>query len=252
MTSSVASKKPQAGRRPAILILARSGSLSIKNKNLASGPEVGGRSLVERAIETAVLTIGHEVGRLNLFYEDVFVYTDDEYTRILSERCGAVGVPRPKKLSKPTQSSEDVVAHFLKTADLEFAPDPLCLLQLTSPFVVPDDLLGALELYQEPQYDSAVTATKFHRFLGLGGTTGIWEQLYPRGRPRRQDMAETWMESGMFYLAERDAWLRGSRFGRSPGIVEISDPNRCIEVDEPDDLAAAQALSAVYDGHWRE
>ena len=230
-----------------ILILARSGSLSIENKNLACGPGVGGMSLVERAIRTAVDSLGQVRG--GMAFENACVYSDDPDTLDLARTLGATAVPRPKDLCGAEQSSEEVVQAFIRnrrTVGL-LEPDPICLYQLTSPFVTVDDLLRTLDVYQEERYDSAVTASKFFRFLGLGGTTNVWEQMWPKGRPRRQEMASVWQETGMLYLAPSSAWMKGSRFGESPGIVKISDPNRCIEVDELNDLLAAQALSAAYD-----
>jgi len=243
-SSKISKTTPDVATYPTVVILARAGSKGIKAKNIQ---KVGGFSLVERSIITSMRSRFGEEG-------DVFVYSDCEKTLQIADKHGAIALEREAEWATDEQGSEEIVAHFLDNYhDFIFPPDPVCLVQPTSPFLRPDDLNEGLKVFESADYDSAISATRFHGFIGLGGSTNTWEAICPRGRPRRQEMTPLWLETGMFYLARREDWLAGRRFGDAPGIVEVEDSWRAVEVDDPVDLAAARCLSKIYDrGTWVE
>ncbi len=235
-------EKGTTGMYPIIVILAKAESEGVKGKN-STGVKVGGLSLLGRAVTTSGLSK----------FGDVYVYSDCPKALDLSAELGAIPVHRPAHWATLDQGSEEVVAHFLSITRFDRRPDPVCLVQLTSPFLRVEDLNRAFDTIEDEDYDSAVAASRFHGYLGIGGTSGIWEAISPKTRKLRQDMQTIWLETGMFYLADREQWISGSRFGETPKIIEIEDPNRGIEIDTMEDLAAARSLARVYDKNtWVE
>mgnify|MGYP000946277880 CR=1 FL=1 len=114
------------------LIPARSGSNSIKDKNIKL---LNGKPLIEYRIQTA----------LSLSKNDhVWVSTDSQLYADISVKCGAT-IPfiRPGLLSTDNASSMDVVLHAMQHAEINnYNFDFICLLEPTSPFVYIEDILN--------------------------------------------------------------------------------------------------------------
>jgi len=219
-------------RSALVVIPARGGSKGIPGKNLQT---VGGLTLVGRAVRTARAAI--TVGR-------VVVSTDDPAIAQEARRHGADVVERPAELSGDTASSESAVLHALDA--LADDPEITVLLQCTSPFVDPADLDAAITAVAEAVHDVVVAVTPTHDFQWtLDGDT-----VRPVGhsidnRPRRQERAPHFRETGAFY-AMRTAGLRtaGTRFFGDIGIRPV-DPDTSLEIDEPGDLERARRLAAA-------
>ena len=84
------------------IIPARGGSKGIPNKNLA---EVGGQSLVTRAINSAV-----QSGVVDV----VVVSSDDPTILEAAANAGAIAIQRPADLATDTAAIEDATAHALQ------------------------------------------------------------------------------------------------------------------------------------------
>jgi len=226
--------------RVVAVIPARAGSKGIPGKNLR---QVGGRSLVRRAVESA------RAARL----VDAVVVSTDEGPRgdaIAAEAtaAGARVVRRPAELAGDEASSESALLHALdalRAADEE--PEVLVFLQATSPFIDPADLDDAVARVRAGA-DSVFAATPSHAFLwrtdGSGRAVAVNHDAATR--PRRQDREPEYRETGAFTVL-RVAGFRAHRH-RFFGRVEIAlvDQRFAIDIDEPADLALADAL--VPDG----
>src|SRR5437867_10217739 len=96
--------------RVLVLVPARGGSSRVPRKNLAV---LGGRTLVRRALETA-LAAG--------CFERVALSSDDD--EILAEANGldVVALPRPAELATETSRAGDVALHALEELDDPSAP----------------------------------------------------------------------------------------------------------------------------------
>ncbi|MCZ4149531.1 acylneuraminate cytidylyltransferase, partial [Escherichia coli] len=87
------------------IIPARGGSKGIRLKNLR---EIGGKSLLGRAIESA---------RSAAAVSDVVVSTDHEQIKAEALRYGARVIDRPADIAGDTASSESVLLHALANAE---------------------------------------------------------------------------------------------------------------------------------------
>ena len=126
------------------LIPARGGSRRVERKNLA---EIGGRTLVRRALETALASRCLEAVALS-----------SEDAEILAEADGLEGVARierPAELAGDGSLAIDVVQHALAALDESY--DAVAVIQATSPFTLPEDVCGCVELLERTGAGSAVT-----------------------------------------------------------------------------------------------
>jgi N-acylneuraminate cytidylyltransferase len=216
------------------IILARSGSKGIPNKNLQ---KIGGQSLLELSVKKALSV--KEI-------DEVYVSSDSDEYLTHAEFAGALPIKRPAEIADDTSSSEEAISHAISIwEDSENLPDIICFLQCTSPFMTGEDISGTLKKLLVDSADSAFAAIPFHGFL-WGDTNG---ELTPVGhtaavRVRRQDMAPRFLETGAVYVFRTSGFLRHrSRFfGKvTPYIMNVS---RALEIDTPDDLKLATYLSS--------
>lgn len=220
--------------RVVCVIPARGGSKGVPGKNLA---RVGGRPLVVRAIRAAQLASS---------ISEVLVSTDDPDIAAVARAAGARVVLRPDELSGDTASSESALLHALgQLADL---PEVTVFVQCTSPFIDPADLDAAVRRITDDQADAVFAALESHEFqwaesdgqvFGVGHSAAF--------RPRRQDRAPHYRETGAFYVMRTAGLLEhGHRFfGRI--AVQAVPAAHAIEVDTTTDLEMVRALARVVD-----
>ncbi|HEX2317261.1 MAG TPA: acylneuraminate cytidylyltransferase [Thermomonospora sp.] len=219
----------------ACVIPARGGSKGIPRKNLAL---VGGRPLVVRAVTAALAAPRVDV---------VVVSTDDAEIASVAAAAGARVVMRPEDLSGDTASSESALLHALD--QLGSDPEVTVMVQCTSPFIDPADLDAAVGLVLDGRADSVFSGLETHEFqwrsVGDRGVTGVGHD--PAHRPRRQDRAPHYRETGAFYVM-RTSGLREHRH-RFFGRIEVQrvPAAHAVEVDEPADLDLVRALATVAD-----
>lgn len=217
------------------IIPARGGSKGIPLKNLR---EVGGVSLLGRAVDTAV-----QASRV----DDVIVSTDHpDIAREASEH-GARTVARPEDLSGDTASSESALLHVL--SGLDHQPEVVVFIQATSPFIDPKAIDHAVAQVQAGEADVVFAAARDHGFFWALGPEGeaVAVGHDARVRPRRQDRDPQFRETGAFYVMRSEGFLRtGHRFFGRVVIEEVPEEH-AYDVDSPADLAAVQQLAAQQD-----
>lgn len=210
------------------VILARGGSKGIPGKNLQL---VGGRSLVERAIDA--------VRRAGL---RPMVSTDDDDIAEVAAGGGALVVRRPDALSGDEVSSEAALLHAADTLGMD-DDDFILLVQCTAPFLDPGDVTRVVDALVAGA-DSAFAATSFHRFVwavDADGPRGVNHDLH--GRARRQDREPEWLEAGSVYgMKVGGLRVHQHRFFGEIRIVPIVGSD--LEIDTPADLDLARRISS--------
>jgi CMP-N-acetylneuraminic acid synthetase len=226
------------------VIPARAGSKGIPGKNLRA---VAGRTLIARAIASALAAET---------VDEVVVSTDGAAIAAEAVAAGATVVWRPAELSGDEASSESALLHALDMIAIpgpgtgeNAAPEVLLFLQATSPFIDPADLDRAVTRVLEGSADSVLAAAPSHAFLWRVAEDGsaIAVNHDAATRPRRQDRAPEFRETGAFY-AVRVAAFREARH-RFVGRVELAvvPASTAIDIDEPHDLALASALAPLLE-----
>jgi CMP-N-acetylneuraminic acid synthetase len=136
------------------LIPARGGSKGVLRKNLT---KVAGKSLVEWAFFSAIES--------NLF-SNICVSTDDVEIARHAESFGAeIYFMRPAELALDNTLQIDVINHavaYFRTQGIEF--DSLTLLQPTSPFRYPKDLVNAHSTWDSNQANSLISVLESSQY----------------------------------------------------------------------------------------
>ena len=223
-------------RPPVVAIIpARGGSKGIPLKNLQ---EVAGRSLLARAIDAA---------RNALQIESVVVSTDHDDIAQEAQRAGARVVRRPDEISGDTASSESALLHALQEIGAE---DGITVfLQCTSPFIDPAALDRAITHIREDRADVVFSAVEDHSFLWRSDDSSHVEAVGHDAahRPRRQDRAPQYNETGAFYVMRTDGFraARHRFFGRVR--IEEVPLEQSREIDTMSDLTLVRAIAAVQE-----
>lgn len=86
-----------------------------------------------------------------------YVSTDDDAIASVAEKCGAKVHRRDPATATATATTESALLDFAQSHG-DF--DVLCLIQATSPFITPRDLINGWELMRAMEADSLVTAVR--------------------------------------------------------------------------------------------
>ena len=212
------------------LIPARGGSKGIPGKNLRP---LGGIPLVAHAILHA--RAARRVAR-------VVVSTDSpEIAQEARERGAEVPFLRPPDLARDESPMLDVVLHAWRHfADRGEAPEAVCLLQPTSPFLRPETIDRAIETFLTSRAAllKAVTPVRQHPAWMLRREGSLLVPLQPGPVLRRQDLPELFIPCGALYLYSK-AYLEAPGPAVPAAMIELTWPES-LDIDEPLDLSLAQ------------
>ncbi|MCC6355451.1 MAG: acylneuraminate cytidylyltransferase family protein [Verrucomicrobiae bacterium] len=216
------------------IIPARGGSKGVPRKNLRP---VGGRSLLATCVASA---------RGATLVSRVCVSTDDDEIAAAAIAAGAEVVRRPAEISGDAASSESALLHALSALEAAegYRPDILAFLQCTSPFVMPEDVDGAIALVADGRADSALTAFRSDLFLWRldegAGAVGINHDK--SRRPLRQERSPEFAENGAVYAMRVPGFVEARHrfFGKT--LIHEMPRERSLEIDAEEDLTLANAL----------
>ncbi len=220
------------------LIAARAGSQRVPGKNLRT---VAGIPLVGRAARTARLA----AARLDGGPHRVVCSTDDPHIAAVARAWGAeTPFERPADLATSEATSVDVALHALEALTAQGARfRALVLVQPTSPLTEAEDLVAAVERFDAGGGRGAIGIVS----VSTAHPAAWHHTIGPDGRlaPVAVDDADAIL-TGAFYVVEPGALERSRRFvepGTTIGLRVAAE--RSLDVDEPDDLAIADALVAA-------
>ena len=218
------------------LIVARSGSKSIPDKNIKL---LGGIPLLAYRILTASRSTKSN---------DIWISTDSKYYADIANKYGAqIPFIRPSNLSGDSSSSIDVVIHAMNHAtELGLEYDFIGLLEPTSPFISSIDLDKAIGiLYTESDVSSviAVRESRPHvKFIQEQSKylSQIAENLNLSLNLGRQNFSKQITPSGGFYISKWNNLLETKSFYTQSSVGYLVDDISGLEIDEPIDFEFAQ------------
>lgn len=219
------------------VLLARGGSKGVPGKNLRL---VGGFSLVARSVLAA---------RGAQRVADIYVSTDDAEIAEEARKFGARVIERPADLASDAATSESGWLHALDEIRRD-RPDVsnLVLMQCTSPFTTGADIDSALEAMDARGASCALSVMPDHGFLWRSDANGFGSGVnhdHEAQRLRRQDLPETFRESGAFYCVRVADFERvGRRFCGPVVLCPVNHPP--VEIDSLDDLALCDAIAESF------
>ncbi|SMX89427.1 N-acylneuraminate cytidylyltransferase [Brevibacterium antiquum] len=217
------------------IIPARGGSKGIPLKNLQ---KVAGISLLARAINAA---------RSTPSIDRVVVSTDHEGIAAEAIRSGAEVSHRPADIAGDTASSESALIYTLASLGEEF--DTTVFMQCTSPFIDSASIDNAVTAVRDGDADVVFSAVEDHSFLWRldDGATAVAVGHEASFRPRRQDRAKHYNETGAFYVMRTDGLLEHQHrfFGRI--AIEEVPPEHAREIDDMSDLSLVRAIASTQE-----
>lgn len=220
------------------IILARGGSKGIPNKNRI---DFCGKPLISWTIEQCI-----DAG---IDKEQIFVSSDSEQILKIGGEYGVGSILRTPEVSNDTSTSESSWIYsidYLESngikSDWIFAP------QVTSPIRESSDIVNAISIARQGDYDSLFSAHKtFHCSLWEDTSEGLSSIGYDwKNRKRRQDSLSQYIENGSFYMFKPDFLKRyNNRMYGKIGVVEMEEW-KSFEVDTFEDLKLCSVIMKNY------
>jgi N-acylneuraminate cytidylyltransferase len=215
---------------------ARGGSKRIPRKNIK---EFCGKPIIAWSIEAALASE---------CFDRVVVSTDDEEIAAVAREWGAeVPFMRPQELADDYVGTAAVVRHAIEWFTVhDAAPDLVCCIYPTAPFVEANDIARGLDALLSMGSDYAISVTSFpypiQRAVRITAEGGL-EMFYPEYfNTRSQDLEEAYHDAGQFYWGLADAWgNEKSLFSRGTTPV-ILPSHRVQDIDTPEDWERAEIM----------
>ncbi|WP_019556735.1 pseudaminic acid cytidylyltransferase [Thiomicrorhabdus arctica] len=218
------------------IIPARGGSKRIPRKNIKN---FLGKPIIAYSIEAA-LKSG--------CFDRIIVSTDDEEIAEVARKYGAeTPFLRPEGLANDYAGTIPVIKQAVEWfEENDVAPQMVCCLYATAPFVTPEILKNAFQQLQDSQADYCFSVTPFaspiQRALKITRTNRL-EMFHPENfNKRSQDLEESYHDAGQFYWGMPEAFKQ-----KIPIFSESASPfvlPRYLvqDMDTPEDWIRAELM----------
>jgi CMP-N,N'-diacetyllegionaminic acid synthase len=215
------------------IIPARCGSKSITNKNLC---KLGGKSLVERAIESALDS--------RLFSKIILSTDIPMLIESYKDNPRVTLVERPAELAQDQTLMLDTVLDIIERAKLKEA-DIAFLLQPTSPFRCQQDYKDIMAMFLEEGTDSVISVSSVGPNHPNRMYTIKHNCIFPlrfTGFENKQDLPDIFIRSGHYYAFRVGPFTKQKTFFLKSCRPYVITRDRCVNIDEPFDLLVAKLL----------
>lgn len=219
-------------------VFARGASKGVPRKALRN---VGGRSLLERAIDHALSCSQIEA---------VFVSTDDEEYASRAEQAGAqVPFLRPAHLATDTAAEIEAWRHLLRhLVGIGIEPETLVSVPPTAPLRLDEDIGAALDRYEQTGADIVVSAHRSNHSpafnMMLVGDDG-WARLASDPGQivvRRQDAPPIWNLTTVAYVSRVEYVMSAPHIFSGRVALSPVPPERSLDIDCEFDLHVADLV----------
>ncbi|MEK9753628.1 MAG: acylneuraminate cytidylyltransferase family protein [Rhodospirillaceae bacterium] len=222
------------------VIPARAGSKGVPGKNLI---EIGGRSLIERAVASAL-----ESERLSR----VLFTTEDAGYRDIALKAGAEApFLRPAELATDTAGTWDVMRHAVNWLEENegWSTDYLVVLQPTTPFRTGAHIDATIALVLDEGAEAALSIREVDyppQWMMLRESNGRMKPLIEGGPKvsRRQDAATVYQPNGLVYVLPRARLDHADPIMVTDKRGYIMDFADSINIDDPWQVDLARIIEA--------
>ena len=216
------------------IITARGGSKRIPKKNIR--PFLG-KPIIAYSIEAALKS---------KIFDEVMVSTDSQEIADIAVKYGAkVPFLRSEKNSDDYALTVDVIEEvLLEYRRLGKEYKYVCCLYPTAPFVAPEKLIEAVQLFKKFESYSVFPTTAFSHPIQRGfeiTTNGVIKMIWPENANiRSQDLKTTYHDCGQFYFLDVKKFLIEKKlfFGDTRSI--IIPEGECQDIDSEEDWRLAE------------
>ena len=225
------------------IILARSGSKSVKNKNIKL---LNNHPLIAYTICSAI--------RSRLF-SHIIVSTDSKKIKKISQKYGAeVPFLRPKSLSKDSSRAVDALYHALIFCEKKFKVkyDYIVELMCTNPFKTSFDIKKVVSKQIRSKADSVIAVTKLEDHHPIRIKKIVNKRiknfcLKEIPETNRQDLKpDAYIRCGSIYSMRRDMLLKKVRYGTMNSLAYVMPRKRVVNIDEQLDFDFADFIMRKY------
>ena len=220
-----------------ILIPARKGSKTVKNKNIK---KLKGKPLAEYTFNSIK----------NLRFKK-FILTDDNRIKKIAQKFNInTDYKRPKILASDKTSLIDTVTHFLKWAKSSKQDDfaTIVILQVTSPMRSTKHIKNAINYYKKNSYKSlfSISESSEHPYETIDlKKNGKWKLNFPESKKfyRRQDYAlNSYFINGAIYMVDKEYFIKKRKLiSKKHGLFKMNKIHS-IDIDDDDDFKIAKGL----------
>ena len=227
------------------VILARSGSKGVKNKNLK---KINGYPLIAYSIKSALKA---------KIFDDIIVSTDSNKIKNIAQKFGAkVPFLRPKKISKNNSKPIDAIFHAFEYCEKKFniKYDYIVEILCTNPLKTSYDIKEVVKRQIKTNADSVIAVVKLDDSHPLrikkiidGKIVNFLPQLKEIPESRRQDLRPfAYLRCGSIYSMRRDMLLKKIRYGSKNSLAYIMPRKRVINIDGQLDFEFAEFFMKKY------
>lgn len=221
------------------VIPARGGSKRIPRKNIR---DFAGKPMIAWPIEAAL-----ESG----CFDHVIVSTDSEEIAETAQAYGAAApFRRPASLADDHTATRPVVIHAIEAmTTLAGAPDQVCCIYPTAPFLTADILRDSLARLEQSGAQFVFSCTSFaypiQRALRLTADGGV-AMMQPEHRTTRsQDLEPAYHDAGQFYWGRAEAFLADAPTFGPHSRAYILPRHQVHDIDTPEDFIHAEIAFRV-------
>lgn len=216
------------------IIPARGGSKGIPRKNLVP---IGGYPLLAWSVRQAL-----NCDKI----QSVWVTSDSEEILEVARIYGSNCIKRPSNFAVDSSSSEEAWLHavdFLESKGIN--PRLIVGMQPTSPIREPSDLSDAITHLLDNRLDSLLSVSPVDDYFAWemsGAITARSINYDYRNRQRRQEIKETFIENGSFYVFKTSVLKEfQNRLGGRIGVFKMPR-HKMFQIDEFEDINLCEAI----------
>lgn len=220
------------------IIPARSGSKSIKDKNIK---KINGKPLIYYTIKESLKS---------KIFDRLIVSTDSEYYMQLSRKFGAEApFKRPINLSTNKSLAIDTIKHALIKAEKFYKEkyDLVCMLQPTTPLRSAKDCRKVVSMLinNYKNFDSVISVTDVDNYHPIKMKKIVNKKLVDYKKwfienPPRQSLPKVYIVNGAFYLTKRNVLLNDNSFKGKNTMPYLMPKNISINIDNDQDFELAK------------
>ena len=221
------------------ITLARGGSKKIKNKNIVL---LNKKPLIYYTIKEA---------KKSKCITDYIISTDSLKISKICKKYGAdVPFLRPKSLSRDKSKSIDALLHALKFMEnlKGYKYDFIIELMATNPLKTFKDIDNIISIMVRKKYDSVIAVHRLFdqhpaRIKKIVKNKLVDFNFKEPLESRRQDLKpHAFIRSGSIYGMSRKFLNKKLRYKSAVSVPYVLDPNKVVNIDEPEDLLLAQSI----------
>lgn len=226
--------------RNLVVIPARSGSKGLKDKNIK---RLNGKPLLAYAIESA-----KEAG----IFDVIHVSTDSEHYAEIARAYGAdVPFLRNSETASDTASTWDAIRFVLgeyEKCNRKF--DVITLLQPTSPLRTAEDIVGAMNFFEEKKANMVSSVCEMDH-------SPLWSNTLPEDLSMenfedetlaflpRQSLPTYYRENGAIYILKAEHLFSAKNLYQDKCYAYIMSKKNSIDIDDETDFLMAETLMSL-------